>query len=242
MNSADCTILISTSPIPSHPSTALIEEVIRNARYWLPKAPVVIMADGVWSGVSHRQNQYREYLNNLQKLNIPDVVCRQFSQHSSQAKMTRTVLEEGFVNTRYLLFNEHDISLRTDISFDWESIFEVLQYKRADVVRLCGFCEGIHPEHQCMCYGETYWKDSHFYYTRQWSQWPHVSTPEFYLNILRNHFQPEEIMMIEERMHGVCQIPRGSYIRIWEYLPLNEDKRCFTHREGRAGDPCHWQI
>ena len=241
MNSADCTILISTSPIPSHPDTKLIDEVVANARFHLPNAPIVIMADGIWDGVKHRREQYEEYLRRL-KNRYSNCVLTSFATHCSQAKMTRLTLEAHIVKTRYILFNEHDIPLRTDIKIAWDDIFDAMQSGRADIVRLSGFEMGVHPEHRYLVRDERYFGESHFYETRQWSQWPHLSSREFYKQILGKYFEVDEVQMIEEKMHSVCQRPEGSWIRLWQYEPNSHDKRCFTHLEGRQGDPCHWQA
>ena len=241
MNSADCTCIIPTSPIPSHPSTALIDEVITNFRFHFPDGPVVIMADGVWDGVKHRVEQYSEYLTRL-KNRHPNTKLIVWPLHRSQAFMSRWTLEGYTVNTKFILFNEHDIPLRTDIHIDWDTIFGLLHCGRTDVVRLCGFGEGIHRDHEYLGQGYEEFNGSTFYKTRQWSQWPHVSTKNFYLQMLAKHFQDGEIKMIEERMHSVCQIPAGNWIRIWEYLPEGADKRCFTHLQGRQNDPCHWEY
>lgn len=238
MNS-DCTVLISTSPIPSHPDTKFIDEVVANVRFHLPDSPIVIMADGIWDRLAHRREQYDEYLRRL-KNRYPNTILTPFSSHCSQAKMTRMVLEANIVKTRYILFNEHDIPLRTDIKINWNDIFEVLQAGRADVIRLSGFIQGVHPEHLYLTYGETTYNESFFWKTHQWSQWPHLSSKEFYKQILGKYFAVDEIQMIEEKMHSLCQDPRAGWIRIWQYAPEGKDKRCFTHKEGRAGDPCHW--
>lgn len=245
MNSAEVTILIPTSPIPSHPTTGIIDEVVASARFWFPDAPIVIMADGVWEGVQHRRRDYEDYLARL-KNRYTNMTLSGFAQHSSQAKMTRMVMEANIVKTRYILFNEHDIALRTDIKIDWETMIDLLRAGRTDVIRLSGFHEGIHPEHEYLIHGVEYHNNSTFYRTRQWSQWPHISTKAFYLSMLAKHFDPNELKMIEERMHSVCQIPDGSYLRLLEYVPSPRedgtlDGRCFIHREGRAGDRCHWE-
>lgn len=241
MNSADCTILISTSPIPSHPDTAMIDEVVASARFHLPESPIVIMADGIWSKLAHRREQYEEYLRRL-KNRYPNTTLTSFSSHSSQAKMTRTVLDANIVKTRYIMFNEHDIPLRTDIKIHWNDIFEVLQAGRADIIRLCGFGEGIHPEHMYLTYGKVVYNQSSFWQTHQWSQWPHLSTKETYKQILGRYFDYDEVQMIEEKMHSICQSVKGGWIRIWQYELPAEDKRCFTHLKGRGSDPCHWEY
>jgi hypothetical protein len=240
VNSADTTAIIPTSPIPSHPDTTLIDEVVANFRFHFPDGPVVIMADGVWNGVKHRAEQYSEYLTRL-KNRYSNTKIITWPIHRSQSFMTRWVLEGYTVNTPYILFNEHDIPLRTDIKIDWDTIFELLRVGRTDVIRLSGFGEGIHPAHAHLAHGFEYYNNSTFCKTRQWSQWPHISSKNFYLQMLAKHFDSQEIKMIEERMHGVCQTHLGSWIRLWMYLPEGKDKRCFTHKEGRHGDPCHWE-
>lgn len=240
MDSSQVTAIISTSPIPSHPNTELIDEVVANFRFHFPDGPIVIMADGVWSGVNHRSEQYSQYLTQL-KNRYANTKIIIWPIHRSQAFMTRWILEGYTVNTPYILFNEHDIPLRTDIKIDWDTILELLRCGRVDVIRLSGFNEGVHPSHQKFTHGDEEFNGSKFVRTRQWSQWPHLSTKNFYLQMLAKHFDPQEIKMIEERMHSVCQISEGGWIRLWQYLPEGTDKRCFIHKEGRQGDPCHWQ-
>ena len=44
------TVLIPVSPIPSHPSTEVLDVTIDSIRTRLPDAEIIIMFDGVWHG------------------------------------------------------------------------------------------------------------------------------------------------------------------------------------------------
>ena len=218
----------------------MIDEVIASFRFHFPDAPIIVMADGVWDGIKHRRTEYEEYLR-LLKNRYPKTAISGFSQHSSQAKMMRQILDANLIRTQFILFNEHDIPLRTDITIEWNAIFDVLRHRRADVVRLSGFHCGVHPEHEYLAHGTEFQNGAEFRRTRQWSQWPHLATTDFYRMMMTRHFTRNELKMIEERMHGVCQNPPGAWIKLWQYIPPGADKRCFTHLSGRQGDPCHWE-
>src|SRR5579859_4905919 len=98
------TILIPTSPIPSHPSTEIIDETIAGIRNYFPTARIIVMCDGVRSSVEHRRGQYGEYLFNLATLvKDENIEFKVFSDPTQQAWMTRETLQ--LVTTPFVLFN-----------------------------------------------------------------------------------------------------------------------------------------
>ena len=60
------TVLIPTSPIPSHPDTAILDETIANIRKYTD-AVIIIMADGVHESLAHRTKDYEAYLTRLEE-------------------------------------------------------------------------------------------------------------------------------------------------------------------------------
>ena len=55
-------MIVTTSPVPSHPSTSDIEHTIGSIREHLPTAEIVIVADGVRQEQQDRRKTYEHYL------------------------------------------------------------------------------------------------------------------------------------------------------------------------------------
>ena len=53
-------ILLPTSPIPHHPSTHILDEVIESIRVHFPDNELFLMIDGVRGQVEHRRADYEE--------------------------------------------------------------------------------------------------------------------------------------------------------------------------------------
>lgn len=247
MNSADVTVLMSTSPIPAHPSTEFIDAALEHVRFWFPDAPIVIMADGIWEGVAHRTEQYKEYLVRLRQKyhNKNNIVVKEFALHAGQAAMTAVIINN--VLTKYILFNEHDVVIDTDKPIDWDLIISMMDTDRANVVRLSGFVEGIHPEHMHLTVGspEDY-DDVMLWRTIQWSQWPHIAKTSWYKRLLMWYTKANEPQMIEEVMQSVLQSKlRWDASKTWVYAPKGNAVR-IHHLDARFydekhKDPCFWQ-
>jgi hypothetical protein len=242
MNSADVTILMSTSPVPAHPDTKFTDAAVEHARYWFPESKLIIMADGVWSGVEHRREQYYAYLDRI-KNRYQNMDLEVFADHRGQAAMTQIVLQK--VQTPYILFNEHDTIIDIDKPIDWDAIFTLLAEHRANVVRLSGFGEGVHPEHIHLTNGSEHWGNATFWRTYQWSQWPHVATTKWYRYILGAYFDINAPQMIEEIMQSVLQTKLTWHQAMtWIYAPDGNGCRVH-HLDARFDnehhrDPCFW--
>ena len=57
---SNITVVIPTSPIPSHPSTDILDETIFNTRQYTG-ARIIIMFDGVHESLAHRKEDYENY-------------------------------------------------------------------------------------------------------------------------------------------------------------------------------------
>ena len=239
----DVTILMSTSPIPSHPDTRFIDEAVQHARFWFPDAPIIIMADGVWSGIEERRLAYQEYRDKIRS-RYQNTLFMDFNVHTGQAAMTAQALAQ--VRTKYILFNEHDVIIDPDKAIAWDAIFGLLDSGEANTVRLSGFIEGIHPEHEYLVVGGAEYRwESKFWKTRQWSQWPHVASTAFYKYILGRYFNLATPQMIEEVMQSVLQTEEWGHTRTWVYTPELNAVRIHhldaRYRDNGTKDPCFWQ-
>jgi hypothetical protein len=237
------TILIPTSPIPCHPSTEIIDEVIAGLRHYFPVAKIVIMCDGVRAQVEHRRGQYQAYVNNLMgKYGTTDsnIQFNVFGEPAQQAWMIRETLKE--VRTPYVLFNEHDAVLRANPPIEWDAIFHLLETEDANMVRFYHW-DRIWWEHEYLMRGEFMHSGVHFVRTVQFSGWPLVSKTLYLAQLVTNYFKPTERKMIETGLYGpVCSAPWDAN-KIVIYYPDNADT--FTHRDGRSNaqgvkDPGEW--
>lgn len=254
------TVVVPTSPVPSHPSTEIIEKVLASIRYHLPMAPIIVSADGVRPQVEFRRAQYIDYLKNLNQIveshKYGNLVLRTFEQPTQQAKMLRTALETH-ITTPLVLFVEHDTYLVTDWNprdtdgitrsedcrTHWKDIAEVLLTGNANMVRFYAW-EKIWHEHEYLMCGELNYRQTQFIKTKQYSQWPCIATADFYRQILREYFKPSDIVMIEPTMVSPVVTHPWEDFKIVVYHPRPNARR-FYHMNARVGadgrkDPGEW--
>jgi hypothetical protein len=240
------TVLIPTSPIPSHPDTSIIEETISSVRKCLPSCEIILMIDGIREDQEHYRAAYAEYTRRLlwkcsfEWKNILPVVYR---EHLHQAAMTRNCLDK--VRTPMILFVEHDTPIVTDRFIDWTNLFEVVLQGHVDMVRL----------HYNYCINEEHWPmmldrskpfevcGVRLIRTFQWSQRPHIASTSFYRRIIQDKFTPDSRTMIEDRMHGIVEEnyrhnPQTGWnnYRLAIYMPNDDNIQRSLHLNGRMAD------
>ena len=213
---SEITVVIPTSPVPCHPSTEIIEEVIHSIRRQLPDAPIIIACDGVRPELEHRREQYKEYV--LQLAHIKDagqLVCYIFEQHMHQAGLLKAVIDD--IKTPLLFFCEHDTPI-DDKPIDWEAIESLLLDGDANTVRLY-WHETIHPEHVHLMRKPFLYHGVEFVPTTQWSSWPHISRVDFYKRILIEHFATNDKVMVETTMYSPVLTFPWEHYRTVIYTP-----------------------
>lgn len=239
------TVVIPTSPIPSHPSLAIIEETIASVRHWLPTAEILVMIDGVRDEQAHRENDYAEYQRRLlwrMNFDYERVTPIRFYEHRHQAAMMRYTLE--LIDTPLVLFVEHDTPLVTDEPIDMDGCADLIRRGDLNVVRF--FHEAVRqPDHRHLELDDEPLIGMHQPYVRtiQWSQRPHLASTAFYRSMLDRHFSAGARTMIEDVLHGKAEedwLRDGPMAwnlwRIGIYAPGDNLKRSF-HLDGRQGDP-----
>lgn len=224
------TVVMPTCPVPSHPDTTMIEEVVRSIREQLPEAEIIIPCDGMRPSFADREADYDLFLRRLAWLcehewhNVVPVILNEWGHQSGG---TRAGLE--LVTTPILLFVEHDTPLTGEI--DWEGLCEVLLDRDADMVRLLHQTDIHHdhrgmmlddiPEHGDILDEETgSWqlsaeervrvqrfgsRDVPLIRTTQWSQRPHLTTTAFYRDRVMPNFAVSDRTYIEWVMHSAAQ-------------------------------------
>ncbi len=235
------TVLMPTSPIPSHPSTEVIDETLCSIRERLPRAEVLVMCDGVSPAYEHRRDVYGDYLHCLMwetNLEWDNVVPFVFDRHTHQVGMTRAVLPE--VRTPLVLFVEHDTPLVGEV--DWTGCARAVLSGDTNLIRFHHEASVLEPHRHLMVDEVPRMVEGvPLLRTVQWSQRPHLAATGVYRTWLEAGWWRESDGMIEDRMFGVVENdwlqhrdPRR--FRLSMYAPTGDIKRS-THLDGRADDP-----
>ena len=235
------TVLMVTSPIPTHPSTEIIEETVRSVRERLPGAEILIGCDGVPEHLAHRREDYAEYLRRLAWLSNHEwsnVVPFLFDSHTHQVGMTRRLLEE--VGTPLVLFVEHDTPLTGEV--DWPGCARAVMSGAVNLVRFHHEASVLEP-HKHLMVDEVprVVEGVPLLRTVQWSQRPHLVSAGVYRTWLDARWWRESDGMIEDRMHGVVendwlQHRDAGRFRLALYAPEGSMVRS-RHLDGRGTDP-----
>lgn len=235
----DMTVVITSSPIPSHPSTEILEAVITSVRERLPNVEIIIAMDGVRPEQEHLRANYDEYVRracwkcNYEWHRTLPVVMDYWGH---QANTTRRALE--FVTTPTILFLEHDTPIVGKI--DWQGIvLNIGLAAEANVIRLHQDVE-IHPDHESTMLDDVVQVVNDVPMRRTGAYWqrPHVASTQFYRDMLDEFFPPSSRTMIEDRMyHDVwidCIEGRWDRWKLWIYTPDGGDIRRSGHLDGRG--------
>jgi hypothetical protein len=249
MNKNDVTIILATSVLPSHPSTHIIDETIKAVRVHFPKNEIIMQIDGLRQEQSGRRDDYNEYKNRIlwkclhEYDNILPII---FDEHSHQTTMMRKTINN--IQTSLLLYVEGDTPLTPDIGIEWDQCLDMIEYGKANTIRF-HFEAEIPEPHKHLMFG----LENGFMKTTQWSQRPHLSTVEYYRNVVLPF--SDEKTFIEDRFHGKVQddcLPYDTFSqdgwnthKLWIYHPEGQIKRSY-HLDGREGtrkftsDDDHW--
>lgn len=242
------TVIVTTSPIPSNPSTGLIADTIRSVRHHLPSAQIIIACDGVRDEQDHLADGYREYVrrllwhSNLGLGEWANTLVLVASEHLHQANLTRLALCETY--TPLMLFVEHDTPF-DDRPIDWHAACAVVSAGWLNVLRF--HHEDVIPhEHDHMMVNGLVAQNllgMPVLLTAQWSQRPHLASVDYYGRMLHANFTERARTMIEDHMHGVVHNAwRTDGFEGWGrhkvgiYAPEGGYRRTL-HSDGREGEP-----
>lgn len=231
----DISVLISTSPIVSHPSPAIIVETINSIRYHLPDSMIYIMADGVREEQKHRAEDYLQYLGHLIgqcAFEWKRTALVPFMEFTHQAGMTMKTLE--VVQTDLILFVEADTPL-VDRQIDWDMLKDAVLSGSTNHIRLHYDTE-IHPEHQHMICGKL---TPNLIKCVQWHQRPHLANADWYRQVLFNNFTAKSRTFIEDVVYSpVSCAPWEDYkLTIYDPEGTGKNMKCSRDLNGRAGEP-----
>ena len=198
------TVIVTASPIPSHPASHIIDCTVESVRLRLPKARLIVSYDGV---PPERREQvepaYREHLGRIRERvdrgewGDCDLICHDEWVH--QAAMVREAVH--LAETPCVLAMEADTALVRSI--DFQAIVDSIDADHLHCVRLA---EGtsIHPQWLHLHPdADTITKHGPLRAIRtvQWSQRPHVARNEWYRWML-DQYATGWHGFVEEAFHG----------------------------------------
>ena len=224
----DTVVVIPVSPIPSHPSTEILDETIRSIRHHT-NATILVTIDGVREEQKDMEENYLKFIDNfLWKCNFEykDVLPVLFPKHFHQAGMMKYVISE--VKCPFIMYVEQDTPLTED-PIEWDKIKEKIRSGDSNMVRF-HFEAFIPEEHKYLMIGEP---ENGFQKTKQWSQRPHIASTEFYKRVMKL-FSDNADCFIEDFLHGKLQSGDWEGWRVHIYHPEGNIKRSY-HTDGRAG-------
>lgn len=229
----DITVLIPTSPIPSHPDTSVLDETIASVRERLPTSEIIVMFDGIAPWLAEYTAQYDKFKEAmLWRVNnaIGPAVAIVAEQHSHQSGLVREALK--IVRTPLVLFLEQDTPLHNDIPF--EQLVEPVKTGYVNLLRF-HFEAAVHPEHQHLMLDQSPIEvlGVPMLRTRQWSQRPHLASTAYYRHICEAYWDNEP-RFIEHIMYGIVAEGGDNYDehRLHIYAPEGTLVRS-KHLDGR---------
>lgn len=236
----DITVIIPVSPIPTHPSTEVIDETIAEIRQRLPNSDIILMFDGIAPQLMHLKTRYEEFTRAmLWKTNneLERVTPVIFQEHSHQSLMLKKVMMSDMVKTPLILWSEQDTVLHNHIPF--AELAEVVKSGYANLIRFHHEAS-IHPEHEYLMLDQQPMDimGQPFLRTRQWSGRPHLASTEFYRSIIAKYW-PSQPMFIEHIMYGIVVDGEFDEFRLHIYAPDGTLVR-HKHIDGRRKGAEHY--
>lgn len=227
----DITVLVACSPIPSHPSTEVLERTVDSIRERLPDSEIIFMFDGIRDRDIAIQPAYDEFLQKIlwmTNTSLQPAIPLVFDKHEHQSGMTRKALE--LVRTPLILFMEQDTPLHNEIPF--AELAEVVRQGYANLIRFHHEAT-IHPEHEYLMLDKDPIEilQQPLLRTRQWSQRPHLASTAFYREICQNYWD-DQPRFIEHIMYGLAVAHDFSEFRLHTYAPPGTYVRS-VHIDGR---------
>lgn len=238
----DITVLIPVSPIPTHPSTEILDQTVESIRERLPDAEIIIMFDGVPAWMAEFREAYEEFQQKaLWKINHVwgNATPLRFETHHHQSLMMKEALK--LVRTPVILFSEQDTPLHNDIPFN--DLTPIVTTGYANIIRF-HFEASIHPEHEYLMLDKEPIEilGQPFLRTRQWSQRPHLASTDYYRNIAEKYWD-EKPRFIEHIMYGRVAEGGDNYDehRLHIYAPNGTLVRS-KHLDGRRAGADHYDT
>lgn len=222
------TVVITASPLPSHPDFSILAETVESVRERLPGNEICIAFDGP----RKPDPDYTEHIRRVAwhaNQNWPETWLWYTGEWLHQAGTVKAVLPH--LREAVLLMVEADTPLTGDIP--WRKLATTLYTEDADIIRL-HYDDSVHPEHQYLTRGMLRAHGLEFVKTVQYSQRPHLALRSTYDRLLGT-ISDSARTYIEDAVYGTVANSAWETWRPVIYAPQGGMKRSY-HLDGRAGE------
>jgi hypothetical protein len=240
---SDITILVSTSLIPTCPSTKIIDETVEAIRAQLPDSTILLGADGL----NEPNASYTRYCTELMT-RYDNTRTYVFDRPVHQTGMMEKWLPD--VATPLVYFLEHDWVTLPNIP--WKELSELIQLGQYNYIkfhaapRISPFHEHLMRErviHQWM--GEVGYVNHDRYIdslgppaiplirTVQFSANPHLASTEWYRRLQRDYLV-NKLDFTENVVHGIIGASNWEDHRMAIFNPVDGDMMRVRHTDGRG--------
>lgn len=227
------TVVTTTSPIPSHPATWIVDATYQSVRRHLPSAKYLFLFDGIRQEQEHLRKGYEEYKEILKKrMDTGEWTNAEyifFDEFTHQAGMIRDTLLLGRIVTPLILWIEHDFPFN-ELPIDWLGIVQSLIDNEVCYLRFALPEENwlsVRAGHSPMIsrYGVPMMR------TMNYSSLPHIARFDFFRRLVE--------VFKEGKIHLECEATEGIAYheekwRLALYTPAGDLSR-FYSLDGRAG-------
>jgi hypothetical protein len=235
------TIVITTSPIPSHPSLEILEQtlesLVESFDDFDAMPEIIITCDGVRPEQRHLVDGYDEYVREVcwRAQHVwPNVQVIVSKEHRHQAGMLKLALAE--IDTPVMLLVEHDapFSLEPSDHIAWDRCIDLVDYGSLDILRFHHEAQ-IHPSHEHMMldHETVQMLGVPLRRTRQYSARPHLARTDYYRQVMVDHFPEGSNCFVEDKLHSIVENDPSHRVAI--YHPEGSIRRTL-HTDGRAGE------
>jgi len=227
------TIVTTTSPISSHPSTWIVDEVYKSARKHLPNARYLFLCDGVREEQEYLRTNYEQYIVTIagraNRFEWPNTECIIFPTYHHQAGMVRAALARNIIKTPLVLWLEHDFPFN-GLPIDWPRITDSLLAAEICYLRFA-LPEETHASIQALHSLLASRFGVPMMQHKNYSSLPHVCRIDF-LKRLAMFFKRGQIHLECEATEGIAY--HEEEWRLALYTPPGELARVYS-LDGRAG-------
>lgn len=237
---SDITVVIPTSPIPSHPSDSIIRRAVAFVREQLPLSRIIITCDGT-QGEEPAYKQYRDAL--MYHSGNVNVIGNSLHIHQS-GLLTHVLGGPTPITTPLLLYLEHDWELLPNVP--WPELSQLILSGEFNYIKLHA-TPRISPYHEHLMLERVIYQDGvpsdryrdnvpgtaiPIIKTKQWSQNPHLASAKFY----REKILPlceGKCDFIENIVHGIVANSPWEEFRCGIFNPAGGDMMKVRHLDGK---------
>lgn len=226
----EITVIIPVSPMPSHPSSEILDQTVASVRERLPDSEIIIAFDGVAPNKMEMKANYEEYKQHAlwqcehEYGNCTPIVA---PAHVHQSGLMKAALK--LVRTKTVLWLEQDTPLHNEIPFD--KLVPVITTGYANVIRFHHEAS-VHPEHEYLMLDKEPIDilGVPFLRSYQWSGRPHLASATYYQWLVDTMWRDQ--MFIEHFMYGIVVDGEYDLHRLHIYAPEGTLVRSL-HLDGR---------